>query len=351
MSGKSYFWLALTGILAAAGLVALLVPPGGPEPMNRAFPAFDLQGHRGARGPHPENSLPGFAAALALGVTTLEMDLALTRDRVLVVHHDRRLDPERTRRPDGSWLEEPTPAIFELTRGELDAYAIGRLRPGSRAARRFPDQQGRDGVAIPELAEVLALGKARSGGSVRYNMEIKTSPLAPEETAPPEAFAEALVAALSQAEVAGRALVQSFDWRALARVQELAPEIPTVYLTVEESWLDTLERGRPGVSPWTAGFDVDRFDGVTPRAVEAAGGSVWSPSYRGLRAADLRAAHGLNLRVVVWTVNEPNDMASLIDLGVDGIITDYPGRLRRVMAEKGMALPPAFAEIGLENSR
>ena len=180
-SGGSLAWLAVTGGLAVVGLVTLPVAPAAPADMRAALPAFDLQGHRGARGHLPENSLPGFAAALAIGVTTLEMDLAMTRDGVLVVHHDRRLDPARTRGPDGAWLAAPTPAIFEMTRAQLGAYDIGRLRPGSRAAERFPEQQGRDGVAIPALAEVFALAEARSGARVRYNLEITTSPLAPED--------------------------------------------------------------------------------------------------------------------------------------------------------------------------
>ncbi len=325
--------LALTGLLIAIGSAAL-----------PAFelPIFDLQGHRGARGLYPENSLPGFDAALAIGVTTIEMDLAVTRDGVVVVHHDRRLDPARTRGPDGAWLTEPAPAINDLSRAELAAYDIGRARPGGKVARRFPDQRGLDGVAIPTLAEVLALAEARSGGSLRYNLEIKTSPLAPEEALAPAAFAAALAQALERAGVGARATVQSFDWRGLVAFQALAPGIPTVYLSAEARWLDNLERGRPGVSPWTAGLDLDDFGGSAPAAVRAAGGAVWSPYFRDLGDAELRAAHGLGLKVVVWTVNDPADMAELITLGVDGIITDYPDRLRRVMAEKGLALPPAF---------
>ncbi len=307
-----------------------------------APPAFDLQGHRGARGLYPENSLPGFEAALRLGVTTLEMDLAVTRDGVVVVHHDRRLDPLRTRGPDGAWLAEPTPAIVELSRAELAAYDIGRARPGGKVARRFPDQRGLDGVAIPTLAEVLAFAEARSGGAMRYNMEIKTSPLAPGETLAPGAFAAALARALERAGVGARAMVQSFDWRGLAAFQELAPGIPTVYLSAEARWLDNLERGRPGVSPWTAGLDLDSFGGSAPAAIRAAGGAVWSPYFRGLDPAELREAQALGLKVVVWTVNDPADMAALIEQGIDGIITDYPDRLRRVMAENGLALPPAF---------
>jgi len=342
LSGNSIAWLAITALLIAVGTVTLLTEPRSEPPAVATLPAFDLQGHRGARGLYPENSLPGFEAALALGVTTLEMDLAVTRDGVVVVHHDRRLDPARTRGPDGAWLAEPAPAISELRRAELAGYDIGRARPGSKVAERFPDQRGLDGVAIPTLAEVIALAEARSGGTMRYNLEIKTSPLAPGETLAPEAFAKALARALEAAGAEGRVLVQSFDWRGLAAFQELALGVPTVYLSAEARWLDNLERGRPGTSPWTAGLDIDGFGGSAPKAVQAAGGAVWSPYFRGLREAELREAHNLGLKVVVWTVNQPADMASLIELGVDGIITDYPDRLRRVMAKRNLPLPPAF---------
>ena len=325
--------LALTGLLIAIGTTTLPAAE---------YPSFDLQGHRGARGHYPENSLPGFEAALALGVTTLEMDLAATRDGVVVVHHDRRLDPARTRGPDGAWLTAPAPAIVELSRAELAAYDIGRARPGGKVAQRFPDQRGLDRVAIPTLAEVLAFAEARSGGTMRYNLEIKTSPLAPEETLAPDAFAAALARVVEPAGIGARAMVQSFDWRGLQAFQALAPGIPTVYLSAEARWLDNLERGRPGASRWTAGLDLDSFGGSAPAAIRAAGGAVWSPYFRGLRAAELREAQALGLKVVVWTVNDPADMAALIELGVDGIITDYPDRLRRVMAEKGLVLPPAF---------
>jgi len=335
---RKFSRLVLTGLLTILGSAAL---PAADLP-SFDLPSFDLQGHRGARGLYPENSLPGFDAALALGVTTLEMDLAVTRDGVVVVHHDRRLDPARTRGPDGAWLVKPAPAIVELSYAELAAYDIGRARPGGKVAQRFPDQRGLDGVAIPTLAEVLALAEARSNGTMRYNMEIKTSPLAPEESLAPGAFAAAVARELDRAGVGSRAMVQSFDWRGLKAIQKLAPGIATVYLSAEQRWLDNLERGRPGISPWTAGHDLDDLNGSAPAAIQAAGGAVWSPYFRGLREAELQEAHGLGLKVVVWTVNDPTDMAALIELGVDGIITDYPDRLRRVMAEKGLTLPAAF---------
>ncbi len=304
---------------------------------------FDAQGHRGARGLYPENTLPGFAGALAIGVTTLEMDTGMTADGTVVVHHDRKLNPVRTHGPGGAWIEGPVPALSALTLAELAPYDVGRARPGGKVAQRFPQQVAVDGTPIPTLDQVLALAEAQSKSTVRYNIEIKTSPLAPEETAPPGEIADAVIAVLREAGTVERATIQSFDWRSLKHVQEAAPGIPTVYLTAQRSWLNNLERGQPGVSPWTAGIDVDDFGGSIARAVKAAGGAVWSPYHRDLTAADLAEAHGLGLKVVVWTVNEPAGMAALIDLGVDGIITDYPDRLRRVMAEKGLPLPPAHA--------
>ncbi len=343
LSKNSRVWLALTGLFLAVGVISLLLPPEAPENQAAGLPVFDLQGHRGARGLFPENTIPGFEGALALGVTTLEMDVGLTRDGVLVVHHDTRLNPELTRRPGGAWIEPPVPALHELTFAELAAFDVGTIRPGTRLEAKFPNQKGLTGVGIPALADVLAHAEALSRGTVRYNIEAKTSPEEPNDTAGPAAFADALIAAVRQAGVAGRVTVQSFDWRTLKHVQEKAPEIATVYLTAERDWLDNLKRGQPGASPWTAGLDVDDFGGSAPRAVRQAGGRVWSPYFRDLRESDLAEARRIGLPVVVWTVNDPADMASLIELGVDGIITDYPDRARRVMADKGMALPPAFS--------
>lgn len=346
LSGGTRFWLAFTLLLMALGAATALWPRlRQPVAGLPAFdlPAFDLQGHRGARGLMPENTLPAFETALALGVTTLELDTVLTADGVVVVHHDRRLAPERTRDGAGEWIAEAEPpAILGLTAAALAAYDIGRAKPGSRQAGQWPQQEPLDGVGIPTLAEVLARAEELSGGAIRYNIETKIAPNSPDDSADPEVFATALIAVIRAAGVAERAAVQSFDWRTLQSVQRAAPEIATVYLTAEQDWLDTLGRGAPEPSPWLAGLPIDWAQTSVPQAIRAVGGAVWSPYYRDLREADLREAQQLGLKVVVWTVNDPAEMASLIDLGVDGLITDYPDRARAVMAEKGLPLPVAF---------
>ncbi len=301
--------------------------------------AFDLEGHRGARGHRPENTLPAFAFALSTGVDTLELDTGITKDGAVVISHNRRLAPEITRGPDGQYLAAPGPVIHDLTLAELRRYDIGAIRPGTDYARQFPDQQPVPGTTFPLLAELTRLVEKSGNTQVRFNIETKLSPLAPEDTVDPETFATMLVEVVLTAGIANRTMIQSFDWRTLKVVQKIAPQIPTVCLTFERGAEDTVQRGKPGPSPWTAGLDVDDFAGSTPRLVKAAGCAVWSPFFRDVSDAALAEAKSLGLQTVVWTVDTPADMDALIARGVDGIITDYPDRLREVMARHGLPLP------------
>lgn len=302
--------------------------------------AFDLQGHRGARGLAPENTLAAFARALSIGVTTLELDVGVTRDGVVVVAHDRALNPELTRDAQGNWLGAPGPAIHALTYAELQRYDVGRSKPGSRTAHRFPQQQPADGARIPRLAEVFALAERAGNRSVRFNVETKLHPDHRGETLPPGPFARALIAEIRKAGVAARSTVQSFDWRTLQVVQGEAPEIATVYLSARQDWLDNIGDGSTLGSPWTAGYRYARYRSV-PRMVHAAGGRIWSPYHGDLDAAQLEEARALGLEVIVWTVNDPARIAAMMDLGVDGIISDYPERVRAEMQKRGMPLPAA----------
>jgi glycerophosphoryl diester phosphodiesterase len=305
--------------------------------------AFDLQGHRGARGLAPENTIEAFTTALGVGVTTLEFDLAMTRDGVLVVHHDEWLNPNTTRDASGNFLSERGPALHALTLDQVKRYDVGRLKPGTPYAARFSGQRPVDGARIPTLAEVFDLVRQAGATHIRFNIETKITPNSGSDVPSPEIFADAVARAIRAAGLTARAAVQSFDWRTLAVLRRIAPEIERVCLTSEQPEEDTIERGRPGPSPWTAGLDVDDYGGSTPRLVAAAGCSVWSPYFRDLTPQTLAEARTLGIKVIPWTVNDPPDMERLIALGVDGIISDYPDRLRAVMAAKGMPLPAPVA--------
>jgi len=300
--------------------------------------AFDLEAHRGGRGLRPENTLAAFSFALATGVTTLEMDLAVTQDGVLVISHDPHLNPDLVRAPDGAWLAGKGPPIDTLTLAELKRYDIGRLNPQSAYARQFPEQRGEDGERFPTLAEVFALVKAHSR-PVRFNLETKITPGSSGDTVDPVTFARMTVDAIRKAGLAGDAMIQSFDWRTLVAAKKLAPDIETVCLTIETAGNDTVQRSAESPSPWLAGLSPRYYDGSLPRTVDAAGCGTWSPFWRNVTAANVAESHALGLRVLPWTVNDPWDMARLIDMKVDGVITDYPDRARKVMADKGIPLP------------
>ena len=301
--------------------------------------AFDLQGHRGARALAPENTLPGFALALSLGVNTLETDIAITRDGVLVISHDPALNPDITRGPDGQFLTARGPVIWLTDFAELQRYDVGRLKPGSRYAALYPDQKPHDGARLPKLDDLFALVRKSGNADVRLALETKLTPTAPDETMAPEPFARALIKSVRDAGFAQRTTIQSFDWRTLQVVQKEAPEIGTVYLSIQRQ-LDNIGAGKPGTSPWTAGFGHAEH-GSVPKMIKAAGGRIWSSFYGDLDAAKVKEAKALGLTVLAWTVNDPAQIARIMDLGVDGIVSDRPDLVREEMQRRGMALPKA----------
>jgi len=293
-----------------------------------------LQGHRGARGLAPENTLAAFRAAIVLGVDTLELDTGVTKDGVLVVMHDSRLNPKLTRDAAGQWIGAPGPAIRSLSLAELQRHDVGRLQPGTDYARGLPEQQPADGQTVPTLGAVFDLVASLGQDRLRFNIETKLSPDEPTLAPDPETSAHLLVEAVQARGLATRVTVQSFDWRTLRTVQRIAPQIRTVALTLRSPNLDNVADER-----WTAGLRLAEHGGSVPRLVKASGAAVWSPNFNNLSEATLKEAQALGLQVVPWTVNEPEAIERLIAWGVDGLISDYPNRVRAVMQRRGMALP------------
>lgn len=329
MSARSAARLA-AGVLLLAGVglsgCGLLSPLTDPEPR------FDVQAHRGGRGLAPENTLTAFRQAMELRVNTLEADLAMTRDAVLVVSHDPYLNPAFVRGPDGQWLTRKGPAIFSLSREELASYDVGRLNPADKYGNNFPTQKPSDGERIPSLAQLFALVQA-SGKSFRFNLETKITPAAPDETPDAERFARALVDAIRQAGLERSASIQSFDWRTLVHVKKIAPQIRTICLTIDTPGMNTVGANPEQASPWHAGYKLSDHGGVMPAMVKAVGCDVWSMFWRNLTPQVFAQAKSYGLKVIPWTVNEVRDMRVLVALGVDGLITDYPDRLIDVLRE------------------
>ncbi len=257
--------------------------------VSRAMPRkrpIDIQGHRGARGLFPENTLEGFLAASALGVPAFELDVAMTADGVVVLSHDPALNPELTRDASGAWLARHGPTIHSLRYTELNRYDVGRLRPGSPTALLFPDQRPHDGARIPTLAAVLA-----ALPDARFTIEVKTHPAHPDWTAPAHLLADATAAVVDRAGAASRVIVQSFDWRVPRHIRRTRPDITLAWLTRAETvgnaalWWDT---------PWLAA--APRL--TIPAAVAAESGPVWSPDHNDLTEVQIAEAHAFGLSVL-----------------------------------------------------
>jgi glycerophosphoryl diester phosphodiesterase len=300
--------------------------------------AFDMQSHRGGRGLLPENTLASFENAIRMGTTTLEMDIAITADGIPVISHDPALNPAITRDAKGQWLTQHEPLIKSLTLAQVQSYDVGRLNPNHKYAREFPDQQPRDGQHIPTLAAVFNLVNDLGAKDVHFDMETKINPHHPESTLAPEAFVTIMLKVIREAGMTKRVMVQSFDWRTLELLHKLEPDIRTMYLTMDFPDYSTVKDGA-----WTAGHLLKDHGNSVARMVRASAGQapgiIWAPTQKNLSAEGVKEAQALGLQVIPWTVNEKPQMEKLIVWGVDGIITDYPDRLREVMASKGLPLP------------
>lgn len=282
---------------------------------------IELQGHRGARGLFPENTLEGFRRAAPL-CDSFELDIAITADGVPVICHDPALNPAIARGPDGAWIAAPGPLVRELTRDQLNAYDVGRLRPDTDYAARYPDQMPIDGLRVPSLAEVLAITPP-----LRLNIELKTLADRPEATVGATVMADAVMAVVHEAGAIARVMIESFDWRGPRHVRRHYPDMQVAWLTEPK----TVAAARL----WWDGPSPEDFAGSIPRAIAAEGGGTWAPEWQSLTEAEVIEAKALGLAVLPWTVNEAQAMTRLLAWGVDGLITDRPDIARVTLGRAG----------------
>jgi glycerophosphoryl diester phosphodiesterase len=319
------------GVLALAlAAPALADPPAKPQQ------SFDFEGHRGARGLRPENTLPAFAKALQIGVTTLELDTGVTRDGVVVVSHERRIATLECR--DTGANHYVGQLVKDLTLAQIKTLDCGTRTPSNPATDPFVGtQESVPGTKMPTLAEVFELADRYGADDVQFNIETKLDPTLPGDTVDPATFVRAVTGVISEHGKTQRSLLQSFDWRTLVESKRVLPSLRTVALAQRPTIY-------PG-TPWTAGVPIgaDAWDGSLARAVKSIGARVLSPRFIDLNDSLIAAAKSQGLLVIPWTVNDAPSMGSLIDRGVDGIITDYPNVLREVAAAKDMKLPPQYA--------
>ena len=343
--------------VAAVALVPALAPAASAEPRH----AFDLQAHRGGIALVVENTLPAFANALELGVSTLELDVQITEDGHAVVTHDRRVNGKKCLDTGPVVAGDPEFPYVGKYVNTLTLAQVRTLDCGSQRLAAYPEQELVPGARMPLLEEVFALVDRYRARQTMLNVETKVEAGAPSETAPSEQFVQVVAREVREAGLTRQVTIQSFDWGTLQRMQQVAPELPVVALTNGQQFL---QAGLAGASPWLGGIDIDDFtaggtrslqqalvaavasfggDAISPVHGDPQNGSVTDPGYRPFTTRELvDTAHAAGLPVIPWTVNDRPTMEHLVDLGVDGLITDRPDLLREVLAERGMRLPRAI---------
>lgn len=337
--------LALTAGLLGQTLVA--VPAGAGRGRE-----FDIQAHRGGLGLTVESTIASFTHGLEIGVSTLELDVQITEDGYAVVTHDRKVTGSKCKDTAPYTPGDPEYPYVGKFINTLTLKQVKQLDCGSLPQSGYPGQTPDPGARMPELREVFALVHRFQADKVKLNIETKVEAGAPTETAPREQFVQVVAQEIRKARIGRQVTIQSFDWGSLMRMRQVAPQLPIVALTN----YDFLQTGQPGKSPWLGGLDIDDFGGDLVRAAKSFGadaispvhgfpqdGKVTDPAYRPYVTADMvRSAHRVGIKVVPWTIDDPATMQSLIDKGVDGIISDYPDRVRSVARSNGFRLPFAY---------
>ncbi|WP_305092286.1 glycerophosphodiester phosphodiesterase family protein [Prescottella sp. R16] len=344
---------AAAAIAAAAAAVGVAAAPASASPLTELFGSlgsgslnvgssadpgsnlpdgFDLQAHRGGMGETVEESLPGFRKAIELGVTTLELDIVMSKDGVPVVWHDPTISskkcsdtaPATTGDPQFPYVGD---AVHDLTWAQLQTLDCDKKQAG------HPDAETIEGNKLIQLRDVFTLAAAHRA-DVHFNIETKIEADRPDLTATPQEYVDAILREVRAAGVVDKVMIQSFDWSSLPLVRAAEPSIPLVMLWNEPKWVTG--------SPWTGPVDYDAVGGDIFAAAQQLGADVMSPTHTLVDANLIEGAHDAGRRVVPWTVDDPARMNELVDLGVDGIITNYPTRLRTVMADRGMPLPQGY---------
>ncbi|KAG5728533.1 hypothetical protein E4T56_gene19642 [Termitomyces sp. T112] len=321
---------------------------------------FDLQGHRGGRGETIENSLHSFSWGLIDGVNTLELDNGITKDGVVVVSHDQFIAPEKCEDTAPAFANDPDFPYVGKFIVNLTLAQIKTLDCGSERLIDFPLQLKYPLNRIPTLQEVFDfVGCADPQRKMQFNVESKIDPTAPSQSRGVDDFVQLQHAVFKNSGYDLKSITyQSFDWRTLVGMKALEPSIPAAALVSSSTAGDI-----NGTTPWLAGLKLSDFPGDTvdvtiAEAAKSIKADILSPASDSdvspvqdptqdgyvpfTTQAMVDRSHELGMRVIPWTVDRWNVADQLLDFGVDGIITDFPAQLRRLLQQRGRGLAPTF---------
>ena len=288
-----------------------------------------IYGHRGARGVLPENTLESFKYLFENNIHAYETDILISKDFIPVITHDFRLDPSYTKDINDNWIEDENIKIIDLTYDQILQFDVGTLNKLSKYGRKFINQKSLQNQKIPKLSELLKLTSDNIVEDLLINLEIKSTPIEKNLTPEPDEMVKIIIDEVSRSNLEDRIIYSSFDWRVLREIKERGSKIPRAYLTSgargkiydKSPWLD--------FTPLHNGVEL-------PELIKALGGSAWHPNYKDVNKEIVQISHDKGLPVNVWTVNRESDMLRMIDYGVDGIMTDYPLKLKELCERKNI---------------
>ncbi len=311
------------------------------------YDVFDLEAHRGGRDVRPENTLYSYAYAIELGATSIECDMQLTKDGQIVMSHNPILNSDITRDENGNYIENNKYDIRLMTVDELKKFDVGIMDPN---CGEYYDLHGKTqftyDAKIPTLEELMQLIQSYGDKNIVLNIETKSYPdpasAGYKNNADPKKFVEVFNNIVKKYDMEDRVVLQSFDWQTLIEIKKLNPNISTSALWQEQpSWgrdSESLRRYEKKKSPWLGGLDIKDYQGNPVKAAHAIGADIISPYYTEISKQDVDEAHSLGMKVVPWTVNNEKDMNMLLDMGVDGIISDKPWLLKQVLEKRNIKL-------------
>lgn len=311
------------------------------------YDVFDLEAHRGGRDVRPENTLYSYAYAIELGATSIECDMQLTKDGQIVMSHNPILNSDITRDENGNYIENNKYDIRLMTVDELKKFDVGVMDPN---CGEYYDLHGKTqftyDAKIPTLEELMQLIQSYGDKNIVLNIETKSYPdpasAGYKNNADPKKFVEIFNNIVKKYDMEDRVVLQSFDWQTLIEMKKLNPNISTSALWQEQpSWgrdSESLRRYEKKKSSWLGGLDIKDYQGNPVKAAHAIGTDIISPYYTEISKQDVDEAHSLDMKIVPWTVNNEKDMNMLLDMGVDGIISNKPWLLKQVLEKRNIKL-------------
>jgi glycerophosphoryl diester phosphodiesterase len=294
-----------------------------------------IYGHRGARGDLPENTLESFKYLFDNAINAYETDILISKDLIPVITHDFRLDPSLTKDKEGNWIKDENIKIFDLTYDEISKFDVGSLNKLTRYGRRFVNQRSLENQKIPKLSELLELSSKNVLQNLLINLEIKSTPDEKNLTPDPKDLVQIVLNEINNSNLKEKIIISSFDWRILREVKKQSPEIPRAYLTFQQEKGMKIKKTIYSKSPWIDHIPLTIVYDL-PKIIKELGGSAWHPYYKDINKKAVKDAHDNNLPVNVWTVNDEDDMLKMIEYGVDGIMTDYPLRLKNLCEKRSI---------------